>query len=200
MSTVDQPPVSKGLLITLGVVLALAAAFGLWTFVVQPLLGEEPAVSDVTAPPGQTSPSPTPSTAPSERPGPAPETFEVFNARDPFQQLVSPPQEATATSGTASATAASPSPAPSASPAPSGSPAPPPEETVDGTTVTLVDVITDASGEQAVQVTVNGTGYTAREGETFAERFKVLDIDGDCATFLFGDSRFTLCKGDTIRK
>ncbi|MGI9016422.1 MAG: hypothetical protein ACR2HR_04820 [Euzebya sp.] len=38
------------------------------------------------------------------------------------------------------------------------------------------------------------------EGEVFADRFQVLDIDGLCATFLFGASRFTVCEGESIVK
>ncbi|MPZ73597.1 MAG: hypothetical protein GEU74_10270, partial [Nitriliruptorales bacterium] len=70
---------------------------------------------------------------------------------------------------------------------------------VGGTTVTVVDVFTD-DGERRATVTVNGTGYTVGEGDTFARRFRLLDISGRCSTLLFGDSRFTLCEGERIRK
>jgi hypothetical protein len=49
-------------------------------------------------------------------------------------------------------------------------------------------------------VTVNGRSYDVAEGETFAQRFRLLDLTGECGTFLFGDSRFVLCEGDEIRK
>jgi sulfur carrier protein ThiS len=51
-----------------------------------------------------------------------------------------------------------------------------------------------------VTVTVNGAGYEVREGQTFADNLRLLDISGTCATFLFGDSRFTICEGGSIRK
>ena len=71
---------------------------------------------------------------------------------------------------------------------------------VGGTTVTLVDVFTDDDGERKATVTVNGTGYTVGEGQTFGRRFRLLDISGSCSTMLFGDSRFTLCEGERIQK
>jgi hypothetical protein len=71
---------------------------------------------------------------------------------------------------------------------------------VGGTTVTLVDVFTDDDGTRKATVTVNGSGYTVEEGDTFGRRFRLLDISGRCSTMLFGDSRFTLCEGEQIRK
>ena len=57
----------------------------------------------------------------------------------------------------------------------------------------LLDIFPSGGGEVA-QVEVDGKVYTCREGETFAEgQFELVSIDGDCATFLFGDERFTLC-------
>jgi len=58
----------------------------------------------------------------------------------------------------------------------------------------------DTNGSPMVSVAVNGTGYTVAEGAEFGERFRLLDVSGTCATFLFGDSRFTLCEGQSIRK
>ena len=58
----------------------------------------------------------------------------------------------------------------------------------------------EENGEEQVLVTINGTAYTVSEGEEFAEFFRVLDIDGNCATLAFGDSSFVRCEGESIRK
>lgn len=86
-----------------------------------------------------------------------------------------------------------PTPTPTVSPAPSPSPGPPGASTqVGGKTVTLIDVFTE-DGQLFAQVEVDGDVFTVQEGDTFADNFKLVDIDGSCATFLFGDERFTLC-------
>ena len=71
---------------------------------------------------------------------------------------------------------------------------------VGGTTVSLIDVFRSESGTPRATVSVNGTAYTVDEGDTFANRFRLLDVSGECATMLFGDNRFTLCEGDRVRK
>ena len=74
------------------------------------------------------------------------------------------------------------------------------DASVGGTSVSLVDIFRDDQGEARATVSVNGTAYTVSQGETFGRRFRLLDISGRCATMLFGDSRFTLCEGERIRK
>ena len=228
--------------------LGLAVLAALFAFVILPLLngGEEAPDVDVNVGAG-----PEPTVEPTDdefelaEPGkgdgdPPAETFEVFNARDPFQQLVRepPPGGGNGGSGPGPTTPASPGtgpfdPSPSPSPVPTVTTSPSPgtspqpdsdgdgipdaDEDADvdgdgdvdeddksadvgGTTVTVVDVFTDDDGERKASVTVNGTGYTVGEGDEFAGRFRLLDISGRCATMLFGDSRFTLCEGDRIRK
>jgi hypothetical protein len=41
---------------------------------------------------------------------------------------------------------------------------------------------------------VDGKVYTVERGATFADNFKLVKIDGKCATFLFGDQSFELCE------
>jgi hypothetical protein len=230
-------------------VIVLAALFA---FVILPLLGGDEETPDVNVDVGvQSEPvvEPTDDDFELAEPGqseggePPAETFEVFNARDPFQQLVRQGEDGgsngggpgpttpttPASPGTGPFVTPSPSPGPiiSPSPGPSGSPSPGPDSDGDGipdededadtdgdgdvdgddgsadvggTTVTVVDVFTDDDGERKASVTVNGTGYTVGEGDEFAGRFRLLDITGRCATMLFGDSRFTLCEGERIRK
>lgn len=85
---------------------------------------------------------------------------------------------------------------------PSVSPAPEPtdegpdggsSETIGGHTVVLLSIFTQ-DGEPVAQVEVDGVVYIVGEGETFDDNFELLDISGDCATFRFGDERFTLCE------
>jgi hypothetical protein len=45
----------------------------------------------------------------------------------------------------------------------------------------------------ANQVEVDGDLWTVEEGALFAENFRLVNIDGKCARFLFGDQSFTLC-------
>lgn len=202
-STVEQPKVSRGLLVTLGVVVAVAAAAALWLFVVQPLLLDEPFVAEVPervtdgadTPAGAEAPAADTEAPPAEEAGadPAaggePADSQVLTARDPFQPLV---VEADPTAMAAAGTA------PTA--ASGGDTAPAPETVVGATTVRLADVFTRPDGQPVVLVTVDAVSYEVGEGEVFAERFRVLDIAEQCATFLYGDSRFSLCKGEEIRK
>lgn len=219
--------VSKGLLITLAVVVAIAVGVGLWTFVIAPLGGDDPEpVADADADAdvevdddadggvdvdpeadgpeggdggdGDTADGDTDG----EGDGDVAETIEVVNARDPFQPLASDNDGGGVT------------PAPTGGGGGSGGGGSGGGGSGDGgdggddgsqaevgsTTVTLVDIYTGDDGVQRASVEVNDTGHDVAEGETFAERFELLDIADDCATMLFGDSRFTLCEGDRIRK
>ena len=47
-------------------------------------------------------------------------------------------------------------------------------------------------GEQ-LDVQVDGKVYTVEPGATFGDNFKLVMIEGTCATFLFGDQSFELC-------
>jgi hypothetical protein len=65
--------------------------------------------------------------------------------------------------------------------------------------VVLEDVYT-RSGRRYVNVSVDGSSYTATEGERFADDYRVLEIGGACATFESGPARFTLCESEAILK
>lgn len=260
MSTAEGgQQVSRPLQIILGVVIAAAALFALWTFVLSPLLGgdDDAATGPVTPPPaaGQATDDPVEALTPVPEDGdpladaivgqPVPETFEIFTARDPFQQLVvqsgtvaaaaveqanatdDATPEPTATPTTSATTGSSTSSSSSSSgstttdspdtPEITDSEAPEPDEGVStqgggageiyeptpsqagNTEITLASVTTTGPVE-SLTVSVNQGDHTVSEGEVFADRFQLLDIDGRCAIFLFGDSRFTLCEGDTIVK
>jgi hypothetical protein len=186
VSTAESPRVSRGLLIVLGAVIGIAVVAVLWLFVISPLLDSDPVASPAPAPADREEPESEPTPAPDATPVP-PETDEFFTARDPFQQLVA---TSSAPSGVGSTAPGSSDP---------GTSDPAPAVRVGQTSIRLVDVAT-VDGVTRVEVEVNGESYTAAEGETFAGTLRVLDITGSCATFLFGDSRFTLCSGETIRK
>ena len=185
----QQPRVSRGLLVTLGVVVGLAALAALWFFVASPLLtDDEPVVMPVADADGDDAAEE--ADEPDEADAaPPPETEEFYSARDPFQQLVQPAAAVAEGDGEAGDDDGG-----------SGDDEPAPAVRVGETTVRLVDVTTGADGVTRVHVEVNGSTHEAAEDEQFAERFRVLDIAGECATFLFGDSRFTLCKGESISK
>jgi hypothetical protein len=232
MTDPAAPQVSRGLLIALGVVAGLAVLFGLYTFVISPLLvGDDVADAPATAPDGEPGgeidgDDPVVGDLPEEAEdgtAPLPETFEVFTARDPFQQLVISPivtegttdgtttqpgttqpgttQPGTTQPGTTQPGTTQPGTTQPGTTQPGTSPSPaPPGTTVGTTTVRLVDVSTGPDGQPQISVSVNGEGFEVGVGDTFRDSFRVLDISGSCATLLFGDSRFTLCTGEEIRK
>jgi len=174
--------------------------------------------------PGGPRPAPTPTTmvAPA---GPAPaETYQVFSGgKNPFTPLVSTtpasaaPASATAvpagfpvaTPAVATAGPAVTAPAPAASaPAPAPVPAPPApappaapsNEPQAAQRVAVLDIFDDG-GHQVVNVRVNDTVYEKlKPGDTFAGTYKVVALDTQCGTFLFGDDRFRLCQGEEVLK
>lgn len=175
-------------LIVLLVVVVLAA---LAIFVVLPLFTAEE--TEPFVPPADTAQEEPADEAPAEEEAPEEqaepeETFEVFEARDPFRPLVTagaPIADGTTdgavtgdgdTSGAAGA------------PAPTG-----------GQRVTLRDIFQE-DGVDVAQVQVNSTVFTVAEGEVFADNFMLVSISGECATMLHGDDKFTLCVGEEVIK
>ena len=55
-------------------------------------------------------------------------------------------------------------------------------------------------GRLVSNVKVGSTVYKVGAGDAFANSFKVVSLDGSCGTFLFGDSRFSLCAGQEVLK
>jgi hypothetical protein len=159
---------------------------------------EEAAPTPVTPP----SPAPTAEPAPPGGPGRRPpRTFAFFGGRDPFVPLVVAEAGAAGT-GTAEAPT---EPADGEAPT-DGAPSDGFQPTngdqnggapvaMGGRDVQLVDVFT-RNGEPVVQVSVDGEAFVVGEGERFAGNFEVSNIEGTCATFLFGDESFTLCEGE----
>ncbi len=50
-----------------------------------------------------------------------------------------------------------------------------------------------AANGKKLKVAVDGEVWTVEEGALFAENFKLVNIEGGCARFLFGDQSFILC-------
>jgi hypothetical protein len=191
-----QRKVSPALLVVLGVVALGAVVFA----IVSGGGGPEQAApaptptasSTVGAGGGASAPSgASPSPSPSSTPG-AP-TFELSEARDPFRPLVVPPAEGS--TGAGGEVSPAPTPVASAGPGAGGAPAP-----AGGQEVELLDVVVDDQGTTRAQVKVGTTVSTVAAGETFASTYKLLSIQGACATMLNGDDNFTLCKGEQALK
>ena len=161
--------------------------------------GAIPEFPTVSAPPGgDGGGDETPTVSPSNGISPQP----VFTGRDPFS--IPPALSPVAPTDTGSVSPP-PSGTTSTTPPPSGStnPTTPPPSTpggnssivLGGKTVVLLD--TFKQGTRA-QFEVDGTVYNVGIGDTFGGgSFELQSINGDCATFLYGDEPFTLCANST---
>jgi len=211
--TTDRPQMSRPLLIALAVVAVAAVLFLVATVLLSP---DDAAVttgpSDVAVPSADGSEVVDPdetvgeSTEEPEEIAAVEPTFEVFDARDPFEQLVSDAagDADAATVGTTQPATDTTDPVdgssePATSTAPGSTGGAPSQTTVGSTTILLDDVFT-AGGVETAVVVVDNEGYEAREGDTVAGKVTVLDIAGSCATMRFEDKRFILCEGEQIQK
>jgi hypothetical protein len=181
---------------------AVAAVALLYLFVLKPGGGEE--VATTTGPTGIIpSPVVTPSVTPTPRQTLPP--VILAGARDPFSippafltaaptGSVSPPPPGSGT--TPPPTTVPPTTPPTTTPPPTTPPptTPPPkpgdEIQIGGHDVVLQDVF---DGQTKIRVEVDHRVWTVEVGANFDDNFKLVKIDGNCATFLFGDERFELC-------
>jgi hypothetical protein len=194
----DERRGTSGAVIALVILLLVLALVGIWYFLLRGD-GEE-----VAAPTVPSAPAPTPEpTETAARPGRRPvETFEVFAPKDPFRPAVAlagtgatppPGTSGGTTDGTTDGTTGG------NGSATGGNGGGGRNESIGGHRVRLVDVFRENGGERA-RVQVDGTVYTVREGDRFADNFELLSIEGRCASLLFGDDQFTLCEGEEILK
>jgi hypothetical protein len=141
-------------------------------------------------------------------PGGAPtESFEIFNTKNPFTPLNSPAGTGGTTGttvagggGTTGTTVAGGGGTTATTAAGSGASGGAATEPRRGQRVALLNVY-QSGGRTVADVRVNDTVYTRlAPGATFATNFKVVSLQGSCGTFLFGDERFQLCKGEEVLK
>ena len=194
----------RKLLIALGVVVLLIGGF----LVFHAVSGG----GDTEAAPPDTGTSAAPTaTAPS--PAPSPTETLSFSGRDPFKPLIAP--AATSSSGeTGPPTTVTPppggsytppatTPPPTPTPSTTGSSPPPSIEcpgqsvTINEHHVTICDIWT-LDGVDWVKIYLKNDGddgafLDVYEGQTFEYVFKVVSIDDPCASFLHGETPFTLC-------
>jgi hypothetical protein len=165
-------PRERALIIIVGIIALLAIVYLLFLSGGE---GTQEAFPTFTPRPGTPRPTPTATTTT------PPETFEVFEGKDPFRPLVS--------DNTGGGT---PAPSPGATPPSSGGAS-------GSQRVTLVDISGSGSNRTAT-VEVNSTEYQVQEGDTFAGSYRVKDLTASCGTFVFGDEQFTLCVGQEVLK
>jgi hypothetical protein len=166
-------PRERALIIIVGIIAVLAIVYLLFLSG-----GESTPEAFPTFTPRATSTA-NPTVAPTSVATTPPETFEVFEGKDPFRPLVP-------------AGGVSPVPAPSSSPGSSGGAS-------GSQRVTLV-AISGSGANRTATVEVNSTQYDVKEGETFAGSYRVKNLTSDCGTFVFGDETFTLCTGQEVLK
>jgi hypothetical protein len=192
-------------LIFLGAFLAVAM---LLFFVVRPLLlGGDGGGNNEALPPPVTSTAPAAGTTTTTTQSAPEETFEVFGTKNPFQPPNGTPgtgggtTETTVpgggggTGGTGGGTATT-IPATDGVGGASGSGTEPRASQ----RIALLDIY-QLGGATVADVRVNSTVYTQlAPGEEFAGSYKVVSLEGTCGSFLFGDERFRLCKGEEVLK
>jgi hypothetical protein len=125
-------------------------------------------------------------TAVPAKPKVVPKTFNDVIGRDPFAPLVT---AAAATAAAAGGTAA----------AAGGTAATTPATTTPATTAgkTTFKVITVTGSKAAVSV--DAKKYTVSTGHVFATTYRLLKTTGgSCASFSYGEMRFSLCEGQTF--
>jgi hypothetical protein len=165
-------PRDKRLLMVFGVLSVLAVGF-----LVLRMMGSSGDSADGSGPvsPGLNVALPPAMPKPSEAPPPE---LLVFAGRDPFLALIAP-----VASDSAEAPPVNPTDVPASG-----------EETaeVEEHVVTLLDVFKQ-DGVDMVEVNSDGTAYTVAEGNEFGLFFKLVAVNGSCASFLHGETPFTLC-------
>jgi hypothetical protein len=66
------------------------------------------------------------------------------------------------------------------------------------TTERQVALVSISNG--TAKVTVDGTSYSVTEGERFADGYRAVDINSECASFESATTAFTLCEGEAVLK
>ena len=177
-------PRERALIIIVGLIALLAIVYLLFLSG-----GGEEEIEGFPTTPTRPTTTARPTVVPTASPTAVPESFEVFEGKDPFRPLVTAPVGD-------GGTPAPGEPAPGGTPGSSGGSS---GGATDGQRVTLVD-ISGSGGSRTATVEVDSTEYTVQEGDTFAGSYRVKDLTSDCGTFVFGDESFTLCVGQEVLK
>lgn len=193
-------------LIFLGGFLAVAM---LLFFVVRPLLlgSDSNANKEALPPPVTSTPAPAAGATTTTTPSAPEETFEVFGTKNPFQPPNGTPgaggaTDTTAPSGAGGGTGGTGGGTATTIPATDGAGGASGAGTEPRASqrVALLDIY-QLGGATVADVRVNSTVYTQlAPGEEFAGSYKVVSLEGTCGSFLFGDERFRLCKGEEVLK
>jgi hypothetical protein len=197
-------PRDKKLVMILG---GVAVAALLYLFVLKGGGGGE--IAALTGPTGSVpSPVVTPTVSPTPTPRETLPPVVLAGARDPFSippgletasstpsGSVSPPASGTGTTPPPTLpppTTPPPTSPPPTTPPPTSPPPPGPSDEIEigGHNVVLQDVF---SAQTKARVEVDNHLWTVEVGANFASSFKLVKINGTCATFLFGDQNFELC-------
>ena len=198
-----QPQVTAGgprqLVLVAALVAVLLLIVGL--LVVRPLLGGTD--DSQTAPPATAGAVPTTTTL-AQLIGPStsvtPSDAAAGSVKDPFKPLVSTGSAAAATESgvtadSGSATATTVATGSTVAGAGTGTASTPGGGSTAERKVALVSI---ANG--TAKVTVDGTPYSVTEGERFADDYRAVDINSECASFESASTAFTLCEGEAVLK
>ncbi|HJU01649.1 MAG TPA: hypothetical protein VJ966_10640 [Actinomycetes bacterium] len=198
-----QPQVTAGgprqLVLVAALVAVLLLIVGL--LVVRPLLGGGD--QSQSAPPPATAGA-VPTTTLAQLIGPSTSVTASGEAagsvKDPFKPLVSAGSAAAATESgvtadSGSATATTVATGSTVAGAGTGTASTPGGGTSTDRQVALVSI----TGGTA-RVTVDGTPYSVTEGERFADDYRAVDINSECASFESSSTAFTLCEGEAVLK
>jgi hypothetical protein len=199
-----QPQVTAGgpRQLVLVAVLAGVLLLVVGLLVARPLLGGG---DQGQAPPAVTSAGAAPATTTPQLIGPSTSVTgsgdAAGSAKDPFKPVVSTGSAAAATgSGAAagtggSATSTTVATGSTVAGAGSGTASTPGGGSTTERQVALVSI----EGGTA-KVTVDGKAYSVTEGESFAGRYRAVDINTECASFESSTTAFTLCEGEAVLK
>ena len=123
------------------------------------------------------------------------ETSKVFASKDPFEPLVDTGATSTATDDTGKNVATGSGNNKNKDTRETASAANPADRAPNQTSVSVVEV-----DDATVDVDVEGKVFRVTQGDRFARNFKLLFVDGKCASMLFGDDQFAICEGERVSK
>jgi hypothetical protein len=120
--------------------------------------------------------------------------------RDPFKPLIKPAADTGTTADPSTGTPSVSDPVSAPGTAVPGTPATGSAGTGGNVASTKLRLLSVAGDNTSARVSVDGDAEDVTIGVVFADKFKALRFaDGQCGTFQFGDERFDLCEGESVR-